>query len=48
MRIAAPAPALAPFNLPQTRRNFIEKGFVNCYNFNPITSAKKGNFQGIL
>jgi hypothetical protein len=25
-----------------------EEVLVNCYNFNPITKAKKGNFQGIL
>jgi hypothetical protein len=25
-----------------------EEVFVNCYNFNPITSVKTGNFQGIL
>jgi hypothetical protein len=23
-----------------------EEVFVNCYNFNPITLVKKGNFQG--
>jgi hypothetical protein len=51
LRIAAPA--LAPFYLSQTWRNVIEKNmvaeevFVNCYNFNPISQVKKGNFQGI-
>jgi hypothetical protein len=50
LRIAAPA----PFYLPRTYRNFTEKTmvaeevFVNCYNFNPITSVKKGNFQGTV
>ncbi len=24
----------------------VDEVFVNCYNFNPITCVKKGNFQG--
>jgi hypothetical protein len=47
LRIAAPAPLylldLKKFYRKKTMHT--EEVFVNCYNFNPITKVKKGNFQ---
>ncbi len=47
LRITVPA----PFYLPQTLfKNIMvaEEVVLNCYNFNPITRVKIGDFQGIL
>jgi hypothetical protein len=49
LRIAAPAP-LYLSDLKKFYRKkpcLLKKFLVNCYNFNPITKVKKGNFQDI-